>query len=483
MAEITELSIPELSAQLASRAVSVAEVSAAFLSHAETVNGQLGSFLTFADVAADSARAQSMLDSGTAGPLTGIPVGVKDNLSTEGIRTTCASKILENFVPPYDATVITRMKEAGMVILGKTNMDEFAMGTSNENSAYGVVRNPWDLARAPGGSSGGSAAAVAGGQVPLSLGSDTGGSIRQPASLCGVVGFKPTYGRVSRYGLVAFASSLDQVGPIGRTVEETAWLAQVISGPDENDATCLKDGKIHLDGLTSGSLKGKRFGIPKELFSHSAQPGVLAAVRAAMDTLAREGAEFVELSIPEIEQGVTTYYIIAPAEASSNLGRFDGVRYGVRLEGDGHEDMVAQTRGKLFGHEVKQRIMVGTYVLSAGYFDAFYVRAQQVRAKMAAGFESAFEGVDAILSPTSPCVAFKLGELSGDPLALKLLDYCTIPANMGGFPGISIPCGLSEGLPVGMQLMGPVNADEKLLNLAYLAEQVLGVQAKPPVLS
>lgn len=483
MPELTDLSIADLSAKLQSREISAAEVASAFLENAKARNEKLGSFLTFADVAEDVARAQELLDTGKAGPLTGIPVGVKDNLSTKGLRTTCASKILENFVPPYDATVVTRMKEAGMITLGKTNMDEFAMGTSNENSAFGDVRNPWDLERAPGGSSGGSAAAVAGGQVPLSLGSDTGGSIRQPASLCGVVGFKPTYGRVSRYGLVAFASSLDQVGPIGRTVEETAWLAEVISGPDENDATCLKDGKISLEGLKSGTLKGKRFGIPKELFSDSAQPGVLSAVRAAMDTLASEGAEFVELSIPEIQQGVTTYYIIAPAEASSNLGRFDGVRYGIRLEGEGHEDMVAQTRGKLFGHEVKQRIMVGTYVLSAGYFDAFYVRAQQVRAKMAARFESAFEGVDAILSPTSPCVAFKLGELSGDPLALKLLDYCTIPANMGGFPGISIPCGLSEGLPVGMQLMGPVNADEKVLNLAYLAEQALGVQAKPPALA
>ncbi|MBI3722225.1 MAG: Asp-tRNA(Asn)/Glu-tRNA(Gln) amidotransferase subunit GatA, partial [Fimbriimonas ginsengisoli] len=366
---------------------------------------------------------------------------------------------------------------------GKTNLDEFAMGTSTENSAFQVTRNPWDPTRSPGGSSGGSAAAVCAEMAPLGLGSDTGGSIRQPAALCGVVGFKPTYGRCSRYGLVAFASSLDQIGPLARTVEDAALLAEVVTGHDPRDSTSLPDSTIRSDGLKKSSLKGVRFALPKELFSDSNEPGVLEQVQAAIETLRREGAAFGEVSMPSIVYGVTTYYIIAPAEASSNLARFDGVRYGPRAEeGAEHVGVVERTRAEGFGHEVKARIMIGTYALSAGYYDAYYLRAQQVRSRMRREMDAVFQGCDAILSPTSPVVAFKIGELSKDPLALKLLDYCTIPANLGGNPGVSLNCGFSGGLPVGLQLVGPAMADERLLQIAYSVEQALPeAHRRPPV--
>lgn len=482
MAGILDLSAAELSAQLKSRALSVREVAQAFADHAASIEPKLRSYITLCDESQwgpEADRAQAMLDSGDAHPLTGVPVAVKDNISTNGLLTTCASQILRDYVPPYDATVVARMRAQGMVITGKTNLDEFAMGGSTERSSFYPTGNPWDVERSPGGSSGGSAACVAGFQAPLSLGSDTGGSIRQPAALCGIVGFKPTYGRVSRYGLVAFGSSLDQIGPFGRNVEDTALLAEAISGHDTYDATSLPQNSISTKELKSGSLKGKRVAVIKELMAENAEPGVLASVREAIEALRREGVEVDEVSVPEVELGVTTYYIIAPAEASSNLARFDGVRYGPRIEGEGHVGGVAATRGELFGHEVKTRIIIGTYVLSAGYYDAFYHRAQQVRGQMAAKFESLFQTYDAVLGPTSPCVAFKLGSLMDDPMALKLVDYCTIPANMGGFPAISIPCGLSEGLPVGLQLMGPVNGDERLLQLAFSTEQALGVRLKP----
>lgn len=481
---LTHLTATELSAKLQGREVSAHEVAEAFLHRIESHDSRYNAFLTVASAEwkswADAAQAK--LDAGEAGPLTGVPIAIKDNISTKGLRTTCASKILDNYVPPFDATVVSRLKDAGTVVLGKTNMDEFAMGGSNEYSAYGPCRNPWDPERSPGGSSGGSAVAVAARFAPLSLGSDTGGSVRCPAALCGLVGFKPTYGRISRYGLVAFGTSLDQIGPLAHTVEDAALLASAISGHDPRDGTTLPQNAIDVSGLRNGNLKGKRIALPKELFTDAVEPGVKAAVEAAIALLTREGVEFGEVSVPEIESGVSTYYIIAPAEASSNLARFDGVRYGVRAEGSGHVGVVSATRGQLFGHEVKQRIMIGTYVLSAGYYDAFYLRAQMLRARLTDKFEEIYQQYDAVLSPTVPNVAFKLGGMSEDPLALKLMDYCTIPANLGGFPAISVPCGMSEGLPVGLQLMTPLGSDEVLFQMAYQVEQLLGPSTdQPPI--
>jgi len=472
---LTELTAAELSAKLRSRDVSAPEIARVHLDRIAERDAEIGAFLSVEPelTLAQAENAQRMLDRGEGGRLTGVPVALKDNLSTVGTPTTCASLILEGYRPPFDATAAPLLRAAGAVFVGKTNLDEFAMGTSTENSVFGSTRNPWDLTRSPGGSSGGSAAAVCDHMAPLALGSDTGGSIRQPAALCGIVGFKPTYGRVSRYGLVAFASSLDQIGPLGRNVEDAALLAHAISGHDPTDSTSLPDSQIDLSGLKGGALRGLRLAAPRELFGEACHPGVRECVLSAVDRLRAEGAEVAEISLPSIDYGVTTYYIIAPAEASSNLARFDGLRYGPRLEGEGHVGTVAATRGRLFGHEVKARIMIGTYALSAGYYDAYYVRAQQVRARMTAEFEHAFGEFDVIVSPTSPVVAFPLGELSHDPLALKMLDLCTIPANMGGFPAISLPCGLSEGLPVGLQIVGPIRGDERVLQIAYAVERAL----------
>jgi aspartyl-tRNA(Asn)/glutamyl-tRNA(Gln) amidotransferase subunit A len=480
----THLSAADLSRKLRNREVSAREVAQAHLDRIQQLDERLGCFLTVTPEACLEAadRAQEMLDRGEGGPLTGVPVAIKDNISTRNVLTTCASKILSNYIPPYDATVMEKLNGLGVPMLGKTNLDEFAMGTSTENSAYQLTRNPWDLERSPGGSSGGSAAAVAGELAPLALGSDTGGSIRQPAALCGVVGFKPTYGRCSRYGLVAFGSSLDQIGPFGRTVEDVALLANAITGHDSRDSTSLNLPPIAIDNLKDGSLKGLRMAMPKELFTEDNHPGVLEQLHAAVEVLRREGVELEEVSIPSIKYGVTTYYIIAPAEASSNLARFDGIRYGPRSEGTGHISVTERTRAEGFGHEVKARIMIGTYALSAGYYEAYYHRAQQVRSLMQKEFASVFEGFDCILSPTSPQPAFKLGELHKDPMALKLLDLCTIPANMGGFPGISLNCGFTEGLPVGLQLVAPALEDERLLQMASAVEQVLpNATGKPSI--
>jgi len=479
-----QLTASELSEKLHAKEVSAREVTQAFLDRIATEDQHYNAFLT---VDADSALAQAdiaqyQLDSGNAGVLTGIPIALKDNMSTEGIRTTCASKILDNYVPPFDATVVTKLKEAGATIVGKTNLDEFAMGTTNENSAYGPVHNPWDTERAPGGSSGGSAVAVSAELSALSLGSDTGGSIRFPASLCGIVGFKPTYGRVSRYGLVAFASSLDQIGPFGKSVEDAAMLAHVVSGYDNLDSTSLKDSQIQIADLKSGSLKGMKIGIPDELFGDEIDPQIKEVFELSVDQLVKEGAIVKRLSLPSIRYGVTTYYLIAPSEASSNLARFDGVRFGPRIESTGHVESFSATRGQLFGDEVKLRIMVGTYALSAGYYDAYYHRAQQVRGMMTEEFETAFKDLDFIISPTSPIVAPQLGGIT-DQMALKALDLCTIPANMGGFPSISIPCGLAYDLPVGFQLTGPIMSDERLLQASYAIEQAFGREyRRPPIL-
>ena len=468
-ADLTHLGAAEIARLVRTKAISCREVAQGFLE----LEDHVGAFLRRDPeiTLKEADEAQMLVESGSGGPLAGVPVAVKDNLSTEGIETTCASRILEGYVPPYDATVVTKLREAGAMVFGKTNLDEFAMGTSGENSAFQVTRNPWGENRAPGGSSSGSAASVAAGLVPLSLGSDTGGSIRMPAALCGVVGFKPTYGRASRYGLVAFASSLDQVGPFARSVEDAALLAGAITGHDPYDSTSLPTAPIAFS--SDGSLKGKRVAVPRELMGEGIEPGVRARVEEALDALRREGATVETISLPSIALGVSTYYILAPAEASSNLARFDGVRYGPRVEGPGHIGTIARTRGRLFGDEVKLRIMVGTYVLSAGYYDAYYTKALAVREWMKTEFVAALQNFDLIASPASPVTAFPLGSLGEDPLALKLLDFCTIPANLGGFPALSLPCGLADGLPVGLQLLAAPGEDEALLSTAHAAERAL----------
>ncbi len=479
---ITSLTAAEIATKLRTKELSAPEVTQAYLDRIASEDEKYGAFLAIDGerAMAQANEAQKQLDAGTATALTGVPVAIKDNISTEGIETTCASKILKGYIPPYDATVIRKLSEAGAITIGKTNLDEFAMGSSTETSAFKLSRNPWDTSRTPGGSSGGSTVAVAANMAPVSLGSDTGGSIRLPASFCGVVGFKPTYGRCSRFGLVAFASSLDQIGPLAKTVEDAAIISNVITGHCSQDSTSIPDSQISISDLKKGSLKGMKLAFPKEMYGDGTDPAVREATEFALDELRREGVEITEISIPTIPLGVTTYYIIAPAEASSNLGRFDGVRYGPRSEGQGHIDVVAKTRADGFGHEVKARIMIGTYALSAGYYDAFYLRAQQVRAMMTQQFNDAFKEFDLVVSPTAPVVAFPLGAMSQDPMQLKLLDYCTIPANMGGFPAISLQAGFAHGLPVGLQLMGPQMGDEKLLQAAFAVERVFETQRKSP---
>ena len=481
---ITNLTATQLAKKLHSKEISAPEVTKAFLDRIASEDHLYGAFLAVdGEMAlAQAEEAQRQIENGTAGPLTGIPVAIKDNISTEGLETTCASKILKGYIPPYDATVIQKLKVAGAVIIGKSNLDEFAMGSSTETSAYKLSKNPWDLTRTPGGSSGGSTVAVVADMAPLGLGSDTGGSIRLPASFCGIVGFKPTYGRCSRYGLVAFASSLDQIGPLAKTVEDAALISNVITGHCNKDSTSIPDSQISLADLKNGSLKGLKLAFPKEMYGDATDPEVRNTTERALDELRKEGVEITEISIPTIPLSVTTYYIIAPAEASSNLGRFDGVRYGPRSEGQGHIDVVAKTRADGFGHEVKARIMIGTYALSAGYYDAFYLRAQQVRAMMTQQFNDAFKEFDLVVSPTAPSVAFPIGAMSQDPMQIKLLDYCTIPANMGGFPAISLQVGFAHGLPVGLQLMGPQMSDEKLLQSAFAIERVFETQRmRPPI--
>lgn len=408
------------------------------------------------------------------GTLAGIPVAVKDNICTEGIKTTAASRMLQNFIPPYEATVVAKLKEAAMPILGKTNLDEFAMGSSTENSAFGPTRNPWDLSRVPGGSSGGSAAAVAAYSAPLALGSDTGGSIRQPAAYCGIVGLKPTYGRVSRYGLIAFASSLDQIGPMARNVRDCALLLNVIAGHDRRDSTSVSiEVPDYTDGLDEG-VSGLRFGVVAEYMADGIDPAVRQAVLQVAGALEREGAEVSEVSLPNLEYALETYYLIAPAEASSNLARYDGVRYGFRANGAKDVvDMMSRTRAEGFGDEVKRRIMLGTYALSAGYYDAYYLRAQKVRTLIRRDIEEALEKVDLLLSPTTPATAFRLGEKLDDPLQMYLSDICTITANLASVPAISVPCATcDEGLPIGLQLMTGPFQEALLLRAAYACEQL-----------
>jgi aspartyl-tRNA(Asn)/glutamyl-tRNA(Gln) amidotransferase subunit A len=411
------------------------------------------------------------------GPLGGVPLAVKDLFCTEGVPSQSGSRILEGYLPPYTASVVRRLQAAGASLLAKTNQDEFAMGSSNENSAFGPVRNPWDRERVPGGSSGGSAAAVAAGLAPWALGTDTGGSIRQPAALCGIVGMKPTYGSVSRYGMIAFASSLDQAGPLTRDVRDAALLLGHMVGRDECDATSLQfPGEISLP--SAERLDGVRLGVPDELSGKGIEAGVLDAFRAALAQAEALGAQISEVRLPHAPHALSAYYVIAPAEASSNLARFDGVRYGLRADDPSDLlDMYTRTRHDGFGAEVKRRIMLGTYALSSGYYDAYYGRAQRVRTKISEDFRSAFEQVDLIVTPTAPSVAFKLGEKTADPLAMYLNDFCTVPMSLAGIPAISIPCGLADGLPVGLQIAGPAFSENRLLDAAHALEQSIGFDA------
>ncbi|MBW4613680.1 MAG: Asp-tRNA(Asn)/Glu-tRNA(Gln) amidotransferase subunit GatA [Desmonostoc vinosum HA7617-LM4] len=484
-------SIRELHEQLVKKERSAVEITQEALDRIQALEPKLHSFLhVTAQQALEQARAvDAKIAAGEEiGILAGIPVGIKDNLCTKGILTTCASRILENFVPPYESTVTQKLADAGAVMVGKANLDEFAMGSSTENSAFQVTANPWDLSRVPGGSSGGSAAAVAADECVVALGSDTGGSIRQPASFCGVVGMKPTYGLVSRYGLVAFASSLDQIGPFGRSVEDAAILLNAIAGYDPKDSTSLK---VQIPDYASGfkpdlKARGKlRIGVIKETFGEGLDSAVEKAVTKAIDRLQNLGAEIHIVSCPNFRYGVPSYYIIAPSEASANLARYDGVKYGYRAPGaDNLLSMYTRTRSSGFGAEVKRRIMIGTYALSAGYYDAYYLKAQKVRTLIKQDFEKAFDQVDVLACPTVPTTAFKAGEKNSDPLSMYLLDLMTIPANLAGLPGLSVPCGFDDkGLPIGLQLIGKVLREDQLFQVAYAYEQSTTWHLQTPQIS
>jgi aspartyl-tRNA(Asn)/glutamyl-tRNA(Gln) amidotransferase subunit A len=480
MSDLIRLTAAETAAAIASGEVSAVEVAQAHLDRIGAVDDRLHAFLHVdTEGALDAAKA---VDARRAageqlGPLAGVPLAMKDVVVTKGLPTTSGSKILEGWLPPYDATITRRIKDAGIVMLGKTNMDEFAMGSSTENSAYGPTSNPWDLSRIPGGSSGGSSAAVAGFEAPLSIGTDTGGSIRQPAAVTGIVGHKPTYGAVSRYGLIAFSSSLDQAGPFGRTVLDAALLHEVIAGHDQCDSTSIPQPVAPVVAAARegarGVLSGVRVGVVRELQGEGYQAGVLAAFEAAVARLRELGAEVVEVSCPHFEYALPAYYLIAPSECSSNLARFDSVRYGLRVGDDGVnslEEVMSLTREAGFGSEVKRRIIIGTYALSSGYYDAYYGQAQKVRTLIVRDFTAAFERADVLVSPTSPFVAFGIGERVDDPMAMYVNDLCTLPASLAGTPAISVPCGLSDGLPVGLQIMAPALADDRCYRVAAAFE-------------
>jgi len=482
--DLTALSLREAGAGIAARAISSRELVEAALARIAATDGKVGAFLAVAAERARAAAAAADLRAAKGerrSELDGVPVAVKDLFATRGVPTTAGSRILEGFLPPYDATAVERLEAAGAVIVGKLNMDEFAMGSSNENSAYRPCANPWDLARTPGGSSGGSAAAVAARQVHGALGTDTGGSIRLPASFCGVVGVKPTYGRVSRYGVVAFASSLDQVGPLARTVEDAALLLGRIAGHDPRDQTSsTRPVDDYLGGLEAGAA-GLRIGVPREWFQGGVDPGVERTVRAALATYQRLGAKLVEISLPHSKYGIAAYYLIAPAEASSNLARYDGVRFGLRAEGRGLREMYAETRERGFGAEPKRRIMLGTYALSSGYYDAYYLRAQKVRTLIRRDFDAAFAACDVVAGPVAPSVAFRLGEKVADPLQMYLADVFTITCNLAALPGLSVPCGLepASGMPVGLQLLGRPFDEATLLRAAGALEREIGPLPAP----
>ena len=477
-------SLKDLSQALAAKQVSSVELATLFLDRIERLNPEINAFVTVdREKSLKMAReADARIAAGNAGPLTGVPVAQKDIFCAEGWTTTCGSKMLSNFVSPYDATVIRKMHaEAGLVSLGKTNMDEFAMGSSNETSFFGPVRNPWDLTRVPGGSSGGSAAAIAARLAPAATGTDTGGSIRQPAALCNLTGLKPTYGVVSRYGMIAFASSLDQGGPMAASAEDCALLLNVMAGFDERDSTSLDRPAEDYARDLEKPLAGLRIGLPREFFGEGCDAGVMAAVQEAIREYEKLGATTVEVSLPNSHLSVPAYYVIAPAEASSNLSRFDGVRYGYRAPDYGSlDDMYAKTRAQGFGGEVKRRILIGTYVLSHGYYDAYYLQAQRIRRLIADDFVAAFRQCDVIMGPTSPTTAFKLGEKAADPVQMYLSDIYTIAVNLAGLPGMSIPCGFAGGLPVGLQLVGNYFAEARLLNVAHRYQLATGWHRQVP---
>jgi aspartyl-tRNA(Asn)/glutamyl-tRNA(Gln) amidotransferase subunit A len=473
--DLTSLTAQEIASRVRAGEMTARAVAEAHLDRARSIDGRIGAFLRLTpELALEMADAvDARRRAGRAlGALAGVPVGLKDLLSTAGHETTCASRILQGYVPRYDATVVEKLRAADAVFLGKTNMDEFAMGSSTENSAYQVTRNPFDAERTPGGSSGGSAAAVAARMVPVALGTDTGGSIRQPAALCGISGFKPTYGRVSRYGLVAFASSLDQIGPLARTTMDCALLTSVIGGHDPRDSTSAPRPLPDLLAGLTGEVKGLRLGVPREYFVEGMDPEVAGVVRAAIVRLEGMGATIREVALPHTEYALAVYYLVATAEASSNLSRYDGVRYGLRVPGGNLEQMYGRTRDAGFGPEVKRRIMLGTYALSAGYYDAYYGKAQKVRTLICRDFVSAFADVDAIVAPTSPTVAFRLGERVDDPLQMYLADIFTLPASLAGLPAISVACGfVDSGLPVGLQIMGPQFAESLVLRIGDAFER------------
>lgn len=474
--DITKLTVHELKEKLAKKELTVQEITKAYVDKINEKEKDIGAFITtLCDEALEEAKdIQEKIDAGEIkGELAGIPIGIKDNMCTKGIKTTCASKMLENFVSPYDATVVEKLKKQHIIDLGKLNMDEFAMGASTEYSAFHITRNPRNLNTVPGGSSGGSAAAVAANLVPWALGSDTGGSIRQPAAFCGVVGLKPTYGLVSRYGLVAFASSLDQIGPITKDVEDAAILLNVIAGHDERDTTSENREKVDYTKCLKNDVKGLKIGVPREFFGEGINEEVKEKLEAAIEKYKEMGAEVEEFSLDIADYALATYYIIACAEASSNLGRFDGIRYGYRAKNfTDLKEIYRNSRSEGFGDEVKRRIILGTYVLSSGYYDAYYKKAQQVRTLVRKEFDKAFEKYDILLTPTSPTVAFEIGTRSTNPLEMYLADICTVSVNIAGLPGISIPCGEdSKGMPIGMQLIGNRFEEEKILNAAYTYEQ------------
>jgi aspartyl-tRNA(Asn)/glutamyl-tRNA(Gln) amidotransferase subunit A len=490
--DLTRLTAAEMSAKLAAKEISATELTQAHLDRIQAVDGKIHAFLY---VAADQALAQAReVDTRRAAgedlpALAGVPVAVKDLFATKGMPTTCGSRILEGWHPPYDATITQRLKDNGAVILGKTNMDEFAMGSSTENSAYGPTRNPWDLTKIPGGSSGGSSAAVAAFEAPLALGSDTGGSIRQPAAVCGIVGTKPTYGGSSRYGVVAFASSLDTPGPFGRTVLDTALLHEAMSGHDPMDSTSINAPvPAVIEAARQANVEGMRIGVVTDLSGVGYQPGVLSRFAEAVELLESLGAKVVELSCPHFKYALPAYYLIAPSECSSNLARFDAMRYGLRAGDDGSrdaEEVMSLTREQGFGDEVKRRIILGSYALSSGYYDAYYGKAQQVRTLIIRDFDAAFDQVDVLVSPVTPTTAFGIGERADDPMAMYLADLCTIPSDLAGNAAISVPCGLADedGLPVGLQVMAPAMADDRLYRVAAAAEAAFTARWGQPILS
>ncbi len=474
MKDMHNKTIAELSAGLRAKEYSSEELTRTFLKRIEQHDKRLNAFITVTPehALAQARAADRQLATGEAETLTGVPIAHKDIFCTQGIRTSCGSKMLDNFIAPYNATIVEKCNAAGLVTLGKTNMDEFAMGSSNETSFYGPVKNPWDLQAVPGGSSGGSAAAVAARLAPGTTGTDTGGSIRQPAALCGITGLKPTYGRISRWGMIAFASSLDQAGPLARSAEDVALLLQVMAGFDERDSTSAPQSIPNYTANLGASIQGLKIGLPKEYFGTGLNAGIAKAIEAAIAEYRQLGAEVLEINLPSTELAIPAYYVVAPAECSSNLARFDGVRYGYRCqEPKDLLDLYTRSRGEGFGAEVKRRIMVGTYALSAGYYDAYYLKAQQIRRLIRDDFRNAFEQVDIIMGPTSPTVAFNLGEKVNDPVTMYLSDIYTIAVNLAGLPGMSIPVGFSEGRPVGLQLIGNYFNETLLLNAAHRYQQ------------